>query len=544
MQLPDLREFAVRGRRAWRTRPRPSTDLALAVIVAVALILLGWLLARPQSTRVNITINTGKPPTSPTPASNATSCPAPRGTVTYASPGADLTALAARLTAGNTLVLNDGTYKPTKDFGYQAGWEITGINGTAANPIIIEAAHDGGAVIDGSNDGDNILLWVRNSTNVILCGFDVRNSENQLIRVGGDGSGPNFGDSVSNITLERMTGHAAGTAHQSDGTGNYHCFAAMYNNFSSDAHILFQDDAAWGQGCRYGFLAYETNGVTFRRDWGWDNWIPPAAYPNAPRAAFAVYNSTNATLENDIGTGEIPHRADNAWYGAVWMPNNDPSTYPSNDNSFYGDVFYNSCSGLTEDSNSGSGNTFKDVVFDTPSNSRCSTDLGSYYNPEDANVLGTAGPVAFSNAVFADATDTSEGVGLDQDGGATPRTIDSVFINDHAATSGTVMHAHDDFYTNGRSPRGSTGDVTTKPNYKTSTYGLGTYLTPAPNLTRQGQSGADIGAHITYEYVNGVLTSTPLWPWPMESRILADTGRSVTYASGGGIWKTLAGVYP
>jgi hypothetical protein len=40
------------------------------------------------------------------------------------------------------------------------------------------------------------------------------------------------------------------------------------------------------------------------------------------------------------------------------------------------------------------------------------------------------------------------------------------------------------------------------------------------------QSGS--GAQLSNRYVNGVLTSQPLWPWPMESRIQAELGYSVT----------------
>lgn len=52
--LPDFREFARRGRAAWRTRPRLSTDLAFAVLIAVALILFGWFLSRSGTVSINI----------------------------------------------------------------------------------------------------------------------------------------------------------------------------------------------------------------------------------------------------------------------------------------------------------------------------------------------------------------------------------------------------------------------------------------------------------------------------------------------------------
>jgi hypothetical protein len=36
------------------------------------------------------------------------------------------------------------------------------------------------------------------------------------------------------------------------------------------------------------------------------------------------------------------------------------------------------------------------------------------------------------------------------------------------------------------------------------------------------------GARLTNRYVDGVLTDQPLWPWPMEDRIQAELGFSVT----------------
>jgi hypothetical protein len=77
-------------------------------------------------------------------------------------------------------------------------------------------------------------------------------------------------------------------------------------------------------------------------------------------------------------------------------------------------------------------------------------------------------------------------------------------------------------------------------------------LLSPPNLTGTGENGENMGAEVIYQTVNGVLTDEPLWPWPMEDRIIAESGYSVTYSEqpGGssasefiGLWKTLAGVY-
>ncbi|OYT14051.1 MAG: hypothetical protein B6I19_01870, partial [Bacteroidetes bacterium 4572_114] len=43
-----------------------------------------------------------------------------------------------------------------------------------------------------------------------------------------------------------------------------------------------------------------------------------------------------------------------------------------------------------------------------------------------------------------------------------------------------------------------------------------------------GESGSDVGATICSRYVDGVLTGEPLWPWPMQDRILAELGIDIT----------------
>jgi hypothetical protein len=88
-----------------------------------------------------------------------------------------------------------------------------------------------------------------------------------------------------------------------------------------------------------------------------------------------------------------------------------------------------------------------------------------------------------------------------------------------------------------------TGDNQTNPVFNTSTYGKGAYLMSPSNLKGTGEGGANRGAEVLYRYIDGKLTSIPLWPWPMEDRIKAETGYSVTWEAGGGLWKTLNGVY-
>ena len=90
------------------------------------------------------------------------------------------------------------------------------------------------------------------------------------------------------------------------------------------------------------------------------------------------------------------------------------------------------------------------------------------------------------------------------------------------------------------------GEISVDPEFdlSTPTYGKGAYLIAPAALASAGEGGSPMGAEILYRMENGELTSTPLWPWPMEDRILREAGASVTWESQGGLWQTLSGVYP
>jgi len=54
------------------------------------------------------------------------------------------------------------------------------------------------------------------------------------------------------------------------------------------------------------------------------------------------------------------------------------------------------------------------------------------------------------------------------------------------------------------------------------------YIPDDSPLKGAGENGKDIGANIVYRYENGVLTDVPLWPWPMNDRILQEMNFDVT----------------
>jgi hypothetical protein len=183
----------------------------------------------------------------------------------------------------------------------------------------------------------------------------------------------------------------------------------------------------------------------------------------------------------------------------------------------------------------------KDNYFSIPVNPACpqftarpyGNGLAWYHNTNTGSI---------TNAIFID-----NNIGLNQLGGVgSPLLSNSVMLSNRTALVSNASHSYVDFSDNGYNGVVlNSGDRTIKPGYDSNTFGTGAYFfVPSGSpLKGAGSEGSDIGANIIYQYVNGTLTQTPLWPWPMEGRILAEKGVSVTYASNGGFWKTLSGVY-
>jgi len=295
---------------------------------------------------------------------------------------------------------------------------------------------------------------------------------------------------------------------------------------------------------------------TYRRDYlRWDgnpnNWNP--ADSNACQGEDVFLQNYNGSASNNIvencmldGTGQKPwgyvvsalllshygNANNNRAYGNIINRvqgysidvSTDSATYGSNNNSMINNVSFNSQLGIA---NFGDNNLT--VSNNTVINLTTAIQSADY---ADAKGLGMSINTVSSNNVY----DNCPLGGL------------SAYNN-----GGTVAITswYDDIY--GCSPS-TTGNVTATntqtiyPNYDTSTYGNGAYLIPPSNLSAAGSGGGPIGATVLYEYQNGTLTSNPLWPWPMESRIVAEFGISPTYEDDGnghtgGIWKTLDGVY-
>jgi chitodextrinase len=264
---------------------------------------------------------------------------------------------------------------------------------------------------------------------------------------------------------------------------------------------------------------------------------------------IVIYGSNNCVVENCIAIRDTT--STKTYTGInVYMPSGYGNL--ANNNKVYGNIIFNGnqdegALGCTSIGPNISGNIYKDnVVFNgvyglhqsaddslTVSNSTFvnSSAYGYYLHSYYAYYTFDAG--FYESSTLKNSSFISGGIG--------------VYIDPADPKYAGMTNPYNNYYNFTATYGGTTPTIsnqkTINPSYATATYGNGAYLMVPSALQGQGEGGADIGAEVLYRYQDGVLTTQPLWPWPMEDRIFAETGVSPTWAANSGLWKTLDGVY-
>ncbi|MDA8156639.1 MAG: hypothetical protein M0Z52_09350 [Actinomycetota bacterium] len=417
------------------------------------------------------------------------------------------------LSPGDTLYLEDGTYT-INNAGSGSVVLYVRASGNSSSRITIKALNDGNAVIDGQ--GNYVTCQVAASY-VEIDGINFRNS--------GNGSGWSHGIEIwgGNDILRRDIVNKFGMGFSGTVAGASENNSMGIEIDNSAVNTLVEDCAVYVENAasayttiapRVGINVYGTGSVIRRNFIYWqpgNNSIGPSS--------IQIYSVSNVLVENNVivdngsGTDGI----------LFWGHYNGLTGERA-----YGNITRNMSSygiWITVDSGMGtcSGTIFKDNVV-----------LNNYGYPlrngGDTNMTIENNTVEGAhNAAILVANFGSNSYNL-----ATYVSGNSAINNPGWESGGLTGDSQNNLYSSGS---GSGSDSFTNPNYDYSTYGLGAYLIPSSAI-------GDRGANALYEYVNGMLTSSPLWPWPMESRIQSELGMSVTWASNGGIWQTLNGVYP
>jgi hypothetical protein len=346
--------------------------------------------------------------------------------------------------------------------------EPNGVSGTAAAPITVRAANDGQVIIDGQ--GANIPVHLYRDYYVIE-GIVARNGNHAVYFISG-----------SNNTLRRVSGYDANPDDNSD------VFAVF------DSHNnLIEDCVAAGTG-RKMVMIYRGSHNTIRRCFAdWQRWDGRTWCDDWPWGDnLQVYNSDYNIIENSIGYGSVP-----VWSIAVQA--NAPEV------SAVGNQVLGSISifaGMNHDG------TVKQWPSVRPQPTEC-TQLRDFGWPSQRAGFALYGNGRITDNVFRDLFAWgSAGLGL-------------TVILDGEHSNNVVDHVT--LLNNGLDNPADWG-------------GVGAELRPEENwlwdqqaaFWVEGQAEQGIGARLGCRYVDGQLTTEPLWPWPMEDRIRAEMGFSPT----------------
>jgi hypothetical protein len=392
---------------------------------------------------------------------------------------------------GDTLVLMDGVYyqklHPNKR------------NGEPGNPITIRAQNDGKAIIDGEYERTPVQLgeaWPGPiGQYFVIEGIVARNSSGSVYSIRDD----------HNI-LRRVSGYNAHT------DKNEHVFMIWAD------HTLLEDCIASGSG-RKMILIYQGEHNTVRRCVAnWQEWkgrdFCGVSWPNGGN--IHVYNASHNIIENSIAMGPIPKwsvlvqanssnvkAVNNQVLGTIaiqagmdadgavkdWGDSRPGPTsctsltdfeWPGHRAGFVlygqGELRDNLFQDIFSWRNAGLGFSFHSSAGFHPNNGNNRVDHATYYgngvdNPE--------GP--WPGKYGGENTDVLQ-EGLDQLTAVSNSYIENIFVD--------------------------------WPNY--------------PDGERNLNSMNGEGARLMTRYVDGELTTEPLWPWPMDDRIQAELGFAVT----------------
>ncbi len=293
------------------------------------------------------------------------------------------------------------------------------------------------------------------------------------------------------------------------------------------------------------FLLLRADNCILRRCWGY---FEDQGYDPFGATVFSVYHGDNNRVENCIATMDQSQRSSFHYTGFSVHSSDTPS---ADNNLFKGNIAYKlgywgfKCSAANPRKYNSPGNVFKqnvaidcsygymvrggvDLVVENLTAVECSSSglYGQEIDPDNGTININA---TVKNCNFIGVNSGGKGIYLQKNPEITLTNDYNNVYNFATDYAGDASAGANEFVTN--------------PNFDKATYGKGAYLKMPAAMQGKGESNADVGAEVLYRYEDGALTSTPLWPWPMEDRIFAETGISVTWEANGGLWKTLDGVY-
>ena len=415
-----------------------------------------------------------------------------------------------RAKPGDTLCLKDGIY-----LGRQS--EIAppeGLSGRAGAPITVRAENDGGALIDGgfrTEPKGRVPVRLMSNDYFVLEGFDVGYSHKGVISIAGgyskEGAKNGFSaanwDPIEHVTLRRIVAWDANPRFD-----DYHkckrdpdCSVSRKAGWNANYHVigittakdvLLEDVAAFGTGRKI-FQVFLSERVTIRRAWG--RWEGNAA--THTQTFSCAYRSYDSLCENVLATwsGEKQdpeiniHGQLKSLLGMDWFKPTDrflPRDPFDSGMRIFGALAYLP-PGVT-----------------LPPENLVAVGYGKGQHLRDIVAYSGAGNSSLRTISL---TDCMKRVSCSWNKGATQEDAPLVAERLTAITEkGRIAIA-----------KGWSAGPGARPRVE------------QPRLAgRVPNVWTGEGARLCHRYIDGVLTDTPLWPWPMNERIR----RATSYARG------------
>lgn len=407
----------------------------------------------------------------------------------------------ARASCGDTLVLMNGTYGDGTSTGKV---NINRVVCTQGNELRLTAQNQRQAKI--VDDGSGYAVRIQDSAYLIVDGLYVRSTDNS-------GVGRNVGrvleiHTSENVIVRNNLFRNPNRYNNTPSTGVYH-----------SRKVLFEDNESYVFH-RHCFTAWESSEIVVRRQYCNPRGGRIAGGYNAVAglggadALISMYPCRDCIVENSIadGTTNTMYLNEmNATYGSSIPMSGSKVLGSICYKCAYGNGIYLNARKVADLNHSPQNITIRDVAiidFDSPSAGIRVSD-GVNITLDHITVLGGGSGVT---GIVAD--DTANG--------STP-TTNSITMTNILATglrgtgirvTGYLTWNGDKLFSNGNRTAFDPSGSSNWSNTSTREHGMGTCKVWIPNgaaVKGVGTGGSDIGANILYRYVNGVLTSTPLW---------------------------------
>jgi hypothetical protein len=365
---------------------------------------------------------------------------------------------------GHTLCLLDGQYTGSASMINPP----QNRSGTASGRITVKALNDGKVWINGQ--GSNIPVRLSYNNYFVIEGINASNSVSTVVSIT---------HSDNNIVRRVAAWDAA--------DGNHSIFGIHNANYN-----LLEDVAGWGIARKIYQSSFAGNYTTIRRAWGrWEG-----SHVVGPKMTYTLaYNNYNMLVENAIGT---------------WSGERMKQTYTLLD--YYSKPWTGTGAG-----------TYSDYRVDQPYGVFGNDGFtGSESKNARSKLLGSIAYVRGSDrfqaaqAIFLTKIDSMELVHTAAyiEPGTQTNKRPFALYNLQTSTGSNLIAR------NLSAIGGTTSYYGTE--WKTSALSEGALSTAVSNPFTSTTSGANL----CHRYQNGTLTTQPLWPWPMNQRIIEATVQS------------------